>query len=467
MEQTYQQAVDSLRQEFRDCADLHDQEVLVGENRMAVICFKGLADRTVLSDTVLRPMLEVLGKGVFDGNFGAVLRNGTCSFPAELAQVSAGLLRGEVFVAVENRNGRFFCLANAFAGVSRTVSRPETDVTLRGPMLGFVEDTDKSMVMLRQYLRTGDLKFVSLFLGNVTHTRVTVAYLQSRADMAFVEGLKKKLASLEAETVMDSGYVELLLQGKRTPLFPTVGSTEKVDKAAAKLLAGRVAILVDGSPFVLTAPYVFAESLQSPEDYLQTPYYATAVRCLRMFALLVAVLLPGILVAFGDFHPELMPKAILDNLHKSREGLPFPLFWECAVSLLIFELVREVGVRMPRTVGDAVGIVASIILGDAAVEAKLASTPVIMTVALSAVCAFIVPSFMYATVLLRFVFLVSAGLFGLPGMALCAAAALCLLAAKESFGVAYLTPLSPIRRKGLQDFLLALPKKILGRREEL
>ena len=467
MEQTYTQAMEALRQEFAHCADLYLQEVTVGECRMGVVCFKGLADRTVVSDTILRPMLDTLRSGGFDGNFGGVLRNGTFLSPEDLSVVSAGVLRGDVFLAVETQGGTFFCLANAFAGVSRTVSPPETDVTVRGPMLGFVEDTDKGMVMLRQYLRTGDLKFVTLFLGNTTHTRITVAYLQSRADMTFVENLKTKLASLQAETVMDSGYLELLLQGGRTPLFPMMGSTEKVDKVASKLLAGRVALLVDGSPFVLTAPYVLAESLQSPEDYLQTPYYATAVRCLRVLALCIAVLLPGILVAFGEFHPELMPRAILDNLHKSREGLPFSLFWECAVSLLIFELVREVGVRMPRTVGDAVGIVASIILGDAAVEAKLASTPVIMTVALSAVCAFIVPAFMYATVLLRFVFLVSAGLFGLGGMTLTAAVVLCLLAAKESFGVPYLSPLSPIRRKGLQDFLLTIPKKTLGRREEL
>lgn len=467
MEQTYTQALDALRKEFSECADLHDQEVTAGESRMGVICFKGLADRMVLSDTVLRPMLDCLTAGSFDGNFGAVLRNGTFVSPADLSQVSRSILRGDVFLAVEAPAGTFFCLANAFVGVSRTVSQPETDVTLRGSRLGFVEDTDKGMVMLRQYLRTGDLKFVSLFAGDTTHTRITLAYLQSRADEKLVRELKTRISSLQAETVMDSGYLELLLQGKRNPLFPLMGSSEKVDKVAAKLLAGRVAVLVDGSPFVLTAPYVFAESLQSPEDYLRTPYYATAVRCLRMFALLVAVLLPGILVAFGDFHPELMPRAILDNLHKSREGLPFPLFWECAVSLLIFELVREVGVRMPRTVGDAVGIVASLILGDAAVEAKLASTPVIMTVALSAVCAFIVPAFMYATVLLRFVFLVSAGLFGLPGMALAATVVLSTLAATESFGVPYLSPLSPLHPKGLQDVLLALPKKTLGRREEL
>lgn len=469
MELTYQNLQSALQKEFKDCADFQLGEIRAGENRFLLAYFRGLCDRTAVSETVLRPMQACLRQKVFGGNFGEVLRNGSLTFPKDYGEISLALLRGDAFLAVENQKGVFFCLAPVFAGVSRAVTQPETDVTLRGPRLGFVEDADKNMVLLRQFLRTGDLKFVSLYLGDVTHTRISIAYLESRADLALVEDLKKRIASLEASVVMDSGYLELLLQGKRSAggIFPLMGSTEKVDKAASKLLAGRVALLVDGSPFVLTAPYVFGESLQSAEDYLRTPYYATAIRCLRLLSLVVSIFLPALFVALGEFHPELLPKAILDTLGSSREGLPFPLFWECFFSLLVFELVREVGVRMPRTVGDAVGLVASIILGDAAVEAELASTLVIMAVALSAVCAFIVPAMMYATVLLRFSFLFLGGFFGLPGICV----GLCFLLASvsrlESFGVPYLSPLSPVNPKGLQDLLLTLPKKTLGRREEL
>ncbi len=469
MELTYETVLQKLKNEFKDCADFQLGEIRAGENRFLLAYFRGLCDRTAVSETVLRPMQACLRQKIFGGNFGEVLRNGSMTFPGDYGEISHALLRGDAFLAVESPNGVFFCLAPVYAGVSRAVTQPETDVTLRGPRLGFVEDADKSMVLLRQFLRTGDLKFVSLYLGDVTHTRITIAYLESRADLALVEDLKKRIAELKASVVMDSGYLELLLQGKRSAggIFPLMGSTEKVDKAASKLLAGRVALLVDGSPFVLTAPYVFGESLQSAEDYLRTPYYATAIRCLRLLSLVVSVFLPALFVALGEFHPELLPKAILDTLGSSREGLPFPLFWECFFSLLVFELVREVGVRMPRTVGDAVGLVASIILGDAAVEAELASTLVIMAVALSAVCAFIVPAMMYATVLLRFSFLFLAGFFGLPGICV----GLCFLIASvsrlESFGVPYLSPLSPINPKGLQDLLLTLPKKTLGRREEL
>lgn len=467
MELTYKDVLERLETEFRDCADFQLGEIHAGENRLLFSYFRGLCDRTAVSETVLRPMLACLRQKRFEGNFGEVLRNGSMTFPKDCGEISHALLRGDAFLAVENQTGVFFCLAPVFAGVSRAVTQPETDVTLRGPRLGFVEDTDKSMVLLRQFLRTGDLKFTSLYLGEVTRTRITIAYLESRADLSFVEDLKSRIASLEASAVMDSGYLELLLQGKKNPLFPLMGSTEKVDKAASKLLAGRVALLVDGSPFVLTAPYVFGESLQSAEDYLRTPYYATAIRCLRLLSLVVSVFLPALFVALGEFHPELLPRAIRDTLGSSREGLPFPLFWECFFSLLVFELVREVGVRMPRTVGDAVGLVASIILGDAAVEAGLASTLVIMAVALSAVCAFIVPAMQYATVLLRFSFLFLAGFFGLPGIFVGLCFLMASVARLESFGVPYLSPLSPVNPKGLQDLLLTLPKKTLGRREEL
>lgn len=467
LHQTYDEAVAAVRKEFADCADFNFQQIRAGKYHFTMANFKGLTDRMAVGDMILRPMLACLRQNAFDGNFGEVVRSGTVTEPVDMEMVSTFLLRGEVFLAVEREGMVYYCLANVHMGVSRSVGEPETDVTVRGPRLGFLEDSEKNMTMLRQFLRTGDLKFVSLIIGNTSHTRITLAYLESRADRKLIDDLSRQIASLHAEAITDSGYLEMLLQKRRSPLFPLMGSTEKVDKAASKLLAGRVGILVDGSPFVLTAPYVFAESIQSAEDYLRTPYYATAVRILRLLSLLVSLFLPALFVSFGEFHPELLPDVIWEDMQESRAELPFTLFWECFVALLIFELVREVGVRMPRTVGDAVGIVASIILGDAAVEAKLASPLVIMAVALSAVCAFIVPTYMYSTVLLRFSFLLAAGLFGLYGIFLGIVLLLALTARLESFGVPYLSPLSPLHPKGLEDFLLAIPKKTLGRREQL
>ncbi len=467
-ERSFDTEVSALQETFSDCADFQLQQISFGEARLAVAYFKGMCSRESLGELVMKPLLTALQDGDFTGNFGALLRCASLKTPKTQAQTADALLRGEVFLAVGRENGTaWFCLANLQSGLSRSVGEPDSDVTVRGPRLGFVEDAEKNMTLLRQFLRTGDLKFVSLTVGSVSHTRVTLAYLESRADKKLVDNLSRKIAGLRAEALMDSGNLEMLLQGRHSPLFPMMGSTEKADKAASKLLAGRVGILVDGSPFVLTAPYVFAESLQSAEDYLRTPYYATAVRFLRFFSLLLSLFLPALLVACFDFHPELLPDALRSQIEESRADLPLSMFWECVACLAVFELVREVGVRMPRTVGDAVGIVASIILGDAAVQAGLASALVIMAVALSAVCAFIVPVYMYATVLLRFLFLFIAELFGFPGLALGAAMLLILSARMDSFGAPYLSPLSPLHPKGLEDFLIAIPKKTLGRKEEL
>lgn len=414
----YEEAITALQEEFADCADLTLRQMQAGAHRLTIACFKGMSERGALGDLVLRPLLTVLRQNTFDGNYGEVLRCSSLKTPESMPEVFDAMLRGDVFLAVAAGNGVHFCLANVQAGLSRSVEEPDSDVTVRGPRLGFVEDAEKNMTLLRQYLRTGKLKFVSLTVGKLSATRITLAYLEERADQTVVDDLSRRIASLRAEAIMDSGNLEMLLQGRRSPLFPMMGSTEKVDKAASKLLAGRVGVIVDGSPFVLTAPYVFAESIQSAEDYLRTPYYATAIRFLRFFSMLLSLFLPAIVVAIGEFHPTLMPGGLREQLLEGRKDLPLSLFWECVACLAVFELVREVGVRMPRTVGDAVGIVASIILGDAAVGAGLASSLVIMTVALSAVCAFIVPVYMYATVLLRFLFLFSAELFGFPGIAL-------------------------------------------------
>ena len=304
-------------------------------------------------------------------------------------------------------------------------------------------------------------------MGSVSKTKVILCYVDGRASAELVDTVAKKLTEAQASVILDSANISMLLEGRADPMLPGCGSTEKVDKAAAKLMAGRVAVIAEGSPFVLTLPYVFAESLQSSEDYLHTSYYATFIRVLRMIAFLASIFAPGILCALVNYDHAELPKEFYGVITKSREGIPVSFFWEILTILTIFELLREVGVRMPRTVGDAVGIVGSVILGNTAVDAGIASSVGVITVAFSAVCAFITPAFMYVTVLFRLFVLISAQLFGVYGIGLSAAVLAILFATRESFGVPYLFPLIPTDREGLQDFILAVPKKTLGRRERL
>jgi spore germination protein KA len=240
-----------------------------------------------------------------------------------------------------------------------------------------------------------------------------------------------------------------------------------VDKLASKLMAGRIGIIVDGSPFVLTIPYLFVEGLQSADDYYHTPVYATFIRLLRLIAFVSAIFAPAILSTVVNYNVSILPEQFLSIVSEARKEIPVTFFWEIVIVLLLFEVLREVGIRMPRTVGDAVGIVGSIILGNTAVEAGIVSSIGVITVAFSAVCAFITPAFMYFIVFARIFVLVFSELFGIFGIVLSAIILFLAIVLKKSYGTHYLYPLIPFDPKGLQDFIFSWPKKTLGRNEKL
>lgn len=374
------------------------------------------------------------------------------------------LCRGSALIV--NSDGKIYVFP-APKTEGRGVTEPTSDVTIRGPKAGFTESAEKNLSMLASYIRTPDFKSESFVIGEISKTKVILVYVKNRADEKILKDVKTRLENLKANVITDSGNVSMLLSGAKNSFLPVCGSTEKVDKAASKLMSGRLAVIVDGSPFVLTLPYVFAESLQASDDYLHTFLYATFIRLLRLLAFLASIFAPALLCAAVKNDGSFLPSALYGMIDKSRADIPVSFFWEIMTVLILFELLREVGVRMPRTVGDAVGIVGSIILGNTAVDAGIVSSVGVITVAFAAVCSFITPAYMYVVVLARILVLVLSELFGFYGIAASALAFLLVLVTKKSFGVPYLTPLFPPDLKGMMDFIFAYPKKTLGKREKL
>ncbi|HAN21506.1 MAG: hypothetical protein A2Y15_00735 [Clostridiales bacterium GWF2_36_10] len=455
---------------FSDCDDFMQRRIKSQGTEVFICFFKGITQRDYISEKIIKPMLEdIKALHDFSGNFETILQSVTLKFPQDSEAICEALLRGEVLIVIEkvSENKMYTVLANAQFTVGRSITEPTSDVTVKGPKAGFIEDSETNMAILRKYIKNPGLKYKSINIGSETGTKITLAYIDGRADSKVLEDIKNRIENSSATTIVDSGNIEMLIDTRKYPIFPIMGSSEKVDKVASKLISGRVGILVDGSPFILTAPYVFAESLQSSEDYYRSPYYATFIRFLRFFALLAALYLPALLVTVITSHNELIPEKMYKTIEEMRADMPFSLFWEVIIVLMIFEMLREVGIRMPRSVGDAIGIVGSLILGDAAVQAGIASPVVIIAVAMSAVCAFIVPVYMYTTVLIRIFFLVLAYKLGFYGIILGSLALLFLLCKTESFGAPYMSPIAPFDKVGMQDFLLALPKKTLGRKEKL
>ena len=451
---------------FKDCFDFAVREFGTEGARCAVMFIIGITSRDFIAEAILRPLLRT-NVYEFDGDFLRVIESPVLKPPNDELEAINRIAAGEALILTESKNGTFFTLTSAQFTHGRSVQEPTSDVTMRGAKGGFVEDAEKNCALLRKYVRTSDFKINAFNVGSVSKTQVLLCYVKGRADEKLISELQKRITSIKASVITDSANVAMLLGAKRQIPLPDFGSSEKIDKVASKLMAGRIGIIVDGSPFVLTLPFLFIEGLQSADDYLHTPIYATFIRVLRFFAFISAIFAPAILCTVINYNPKIIPPEFYGIIQDARKDIPLSFFWEILAILILFELLREVGVRMPRTVGDAVGIVGSIILGNTAVESGLVSSIGVITVAFSAVCAFITPAYMYVIVLSRLITLITSELFGVWGLVASAAGLLLLLCCKKSFGVRYTYPLIPFNARALQDGVFCSPKRTLGRRERL
>lgn len=449
---------------FKGCDDFVVRDIAKAGVNGSVCFIKNICDRKYISDRVVAPLVKQCTAD-FRGDFGALLESAAVNECAAADTAVKAVLGGNALVLLET--DRLYCaFVPADSFTFRGVEEPNSDITVKGPRAGFTESGEGNLAELRRIIRSTDLKSVTFTLGTLTGTRVFLTYMEGRASNEVVRRISTALENISVSSIVDSGNIEQLLC-PRGYTFPTLGSSEKVDKVASKILAGRVAIICDGSPFVLTAPYVFAESIQSAEDYLKPWWYATFMRLLRFFALLASAFLPALFTAAVYHDRFLIPSVLMQSLETMEKDIKLPFIGEILLMLTAFEIVREVGVRMPRTVGDAVGLVASLLVGDATVKAGLAGTAALLIVAFSETTAFIVPAMNNSLTLLRYVYIFAAYFGGMYGILLAFGITAIALIKKKSFGAGYMTPLVPFSSRGMQDFLLAIPQKTVGRKEKL
>lgn len=456
--------LDTLKNRFADCDDFVVRPIKKPGVDGAVCFIKNICDRRYVSDRVVAPTVKFCGAD-FKGGFETLLQSASFSVCGAEDEAEQAILGGNVLVVIET-DGLYVASVSADDFSYRGVEEPTSDVTVKGPRAGFTESGEGNLAALRRIIKNPALKALPFTVGSLTRTKVFVVYMEGRASGAVVGSVTAALKNARASCVVDSGNIEQLLC-PRGSIFPTLGSSEKVDKVASKILAGRVAVVCDGSPFVLTAPYVFAESVQSAEDYLKPAWYATFMRFLRFFALLASAFLPALFTAAVYHDGFLIPGVLMESLREMESDIKLPFIAEILLMLTAFEIVREVGVRMPRTVGDAVGLVASLLVGDATVEAGLAGTSALLIVAFSETTGFIVPALSTSLTLFRYLYIFAAYFAGMYGLVFAFGLTVLALVKKKSFGAGYMAPLAPFSAKGMEDFLLALPQKTLGRKESL
>ena len=351
------------------------------------------------------------------------------------------------------------CALKAENSTYRSISEPSTQTIIRGPKDGFIESVDMNISLLRRRIKNPSLRFEGFTIGIETKTSIFIAYIDGIVNSGILSEVKKRLDDVEANALFDSGTLEEFINDKTWTFFPLLYNSERPDSIAAHLLAGKIAILVDGTPFVITVPVTFNDFFQVSEDYYQPFMMSSFVRIIRYFSFMIALLLPSIYIAIVNYHHELVPTALLVSIMAQREGIPFPAVVEAFIMEITFEILREAGIRMPRAVGQTVSIVGGLVIGQAAVEAGIISNIMVIVVALTAIASFVSPiySLSVASRLLRFILIILASFIGLYGVMLGLIIIVGHMVSLRSFGVPYLAPFAPFIIEDQDDILFRFP----------
>lgn len=335
----------------------------------------------------------------------------------------------------------------------RSVSEPSGESNIMGSREGFIEVVRMNMSLVRRRMKTPFLKMELMPIGDKSQTDICLCYMYDRVPESLINDIKKRLQSAELESVLSTGYLQPFLENRRGCLFDTSGTTQRPDVFCGKLLEGRVGILIDGVPYAVTVPKLFCESFQTMDDYCFRPFYTTCIRWIKYLAFLITLLLPALYVAVALHHPELLNRTLLLILAEAEEKAPVSLTAEAIGVLLVYEIIREAGLRLPKAVGGSVSIVAGLIIGDAAVSSGLISTPMLTVTAIAVISGFALPDLNQPLTLLRLGFIFAGGILGLFGIGLLGAAVIFNICAGESFGTPFSAPISPLRPKAMRDVL--------------
>lgn len=449
----------------QNSTDLLERQIEVSGVPVAILMCEGMVNLQLFTQILVRPLTELSlenadGEAVARWVSRETVLSGDQKEFFTYDELFSFLMAGFVVLLIDGVDRGIACGMQGYS--FRSVSEPSTEMNITGSREGFVEPIRVNQTMIRRRLRSPSLKFEMYPIGEKSRTDICLVYLTDTADPRMVEEVKRRLGKLSSDILLSQGYLRPYLEGQPLSPFSSVGTTERPDTLCAKINEGRIGILVDGTPFALVVPYLFEEHFQSMDDYSYRPYYGSFIRLLKYFAFLLSIFLPGGYVAITSFSPEMLPDTLLFNIAASEQQTPFSMMTEALVIHLIYEIMREAGLRLPRPVGHAVSIIGALVIGDAAVKAGIIGSSMVMVVALTALSSFVVPSLYEPAAILKFVFILVGGTWGLFGISVGFVLLLTNLCSLESLGVPVMAPLSPCAPADLRDGLWRTGWKKLG-----
>jgi spore germination protein KA len=441
----------------------NSSDIIVKKGRVcqvniAVVTCEGMAGTETLSGLVYRKLNDVgnteriAPETLIERLFGEYLTAAEQLEPKNLGDLVLKLQSGFAIILAD---GCARCIAIGIQGYnSRGIDEPSSELNVRGSREGFVEVIRTNMSMIRRRIKSPTLVFELSTVGERSNTDICLCYISDKVAPELLADVKKRLKSVSLNTILESGYIQPFFEGKGGWFFSECGTCERPDTLAAKLYEGRIGILVDGTPFALVVPHLFIENFQTLDDYVQKPFYALFLRLVRLAAYFITLFLPGAYVAIASYHPEMLPSPLALNLAAAEQTAPWSLMAECLFIHFMYELLREAGIRLPRPIGHAIGVVGGLVIGDITMSAGLVGAPMVLIVALSGLCSFVVPQMYEKIVALRFAYILAGGLFGLFGLALAAGAVAVKMCSLNTYGIPYMAPISPFSPKASRDMFV-------------
>ena len=442
----------ALAAQFEDAADFETRKVLCGGQLLTVLFLDGLTSGRDIAEQVLRPLAQMTDEAREEVLYTRALQGGVwCASvkEPESTQQAAELLVNGFCVILFPKSGKALG-CEVKTGEKRSPSPPETENTVKGAKDAFTETLRTNTSLVRRHLRTPGLRLTETVVGKRTLTKVTVCWIDRLTDPELPRRMQERLSSIDIDGALSPAAIEEYVTGSRRTAFPLLEYTERTDHFCQGLLDGQVGLLADGLPLGYLAPVGLGRLMRSPEDRATDFFSASMLRLLRYAALGVSLLLPALYAAMAMFHQQMLPTKLLLSIIESKQNVPFSTLLEVLGLLCAFELLQQAGLHLPQAVGTAVSIIGGLVVGTAAVDAKLVSPAALIVTASSGICGFTLPNreLSDAVRLWRFVLTVLAGLWGLFGVTVGLLLLLTELAGLESLGRSYLSPFGRAEVKG-------------------
>lgn len=460
--QDFRNLLQNLDNILIDCPDIVRRKVYLKDGKTGYFIYiDGLVDLDLVEREFVGPIVQMNADELSDGFSLLNLPIESVVPVGDINKIAENIMTPSTVFIADGISHSFSCPYRKFE--KRSVTESEVEKNLRGAHEGFVEPLAVNLSILRRKVKNPDLKFRQFKVGNITKQTIIIGYIENLADKNLLDALSRKISSVNWDGPVGIGYIEQLIAEFPHSPFPQYVPTERPDKTVAALLEGRFVVLLDGTPVTLIAPVSFFSFFQAVDDFTSNWMFGTFFRIIRFLGVIIALFLPGLYIAIMTFHYYLIPLNLLIPLAVSRSQVAFPPFAEAIIMEIIIEMLREAAIRLPTYIGSTIGIVGGIIIGQAAVQAGIVSTVLIIVVAITAIASFLVPTYEMglAVRLSRFLIMICAALFGMIGITIAAIFILAHLVSIESLGQPYFQPLSPIKIYGLKDTLIRMPLKYI------